>query len=219
VHGLRILGATLVAIASWGTAATGAPATTGVSDAEFRAQVEAFAAAHRRVLLSWGTLPLDGSAQPHRFAALGVELGSDNEPARAADQAGAYLVEATPTKLWLISYPWDAASFHVSDGEGPDGRATGAPPWLVLDETSIQHGWNHNHGKTYVWFGLRNDKLVVFEDEDENVRREPESIRHDFTEDGTCVKRCPQLGTYKGLGYGLLRVVGSARTIATLPAF
>jgi hypothetical protein len=30
------------------------------------------------------------------------------------------------------------------DGEVLDGRASGAPPWLVLDETSIQHGMNHN---------------------------------------------------------------------------
>jgi hypothetical protein len=215
VRGLLLL----IAIASWCTAATGAPSTADISDAEFRAQVEKFAAAHRRVLMSWGTLPLGGSTQPHRFAALGVELGPDNEPARAAERTGAYLVEATPTKFWLISYPWDATSFHVSDGEGPDGRASGAPPWLVLDETSIQHGLNHNHGKAYVWFGLRDGRLVALADEDENVRREPESIRHEFAKDDKCVKRCPQLGTYKVLGYELLRVVGSASTITTLPTF
>jgi hypothetical protein len=209
----------VIAVASWCPAARGEPSTDDVADAEFRAQVETLATAHRRVLMSWGTLLLDGSTRPHRFAALGVELGLDNEPARAAERTGAYIVEATPTRFWLIAYPWDATSFHVSEGEGPDGRASGAPPWLVLDETSIQHGLNHNHGKAYVWFGLRGDRLVAFADEDQNIRREPESIRREFTQDDRCVKRCPSLGTYKVQGYELLRVVGSARTIPALPAF
>ena len=154
----------------------------------FRAQVETFATAHRRVLMSWGTLPSTVRPSP---------IGSWHS-------------------AW-IAYPWDATSFHVSDGEDRDGRASGTPPWLVLDETSIQHGLNHNHGKAYIWFGLRGDKLVALADED--VRREPESIRHEFATDGTCVERCPQLGTYKVLGHELLRVVGSARTITALPAF
>jgi len=189
-------------------------------DATFRAQIEALARARHRVVLSWGTVRLDEKEQPHRFAALGVELGADNGPARAADTTGAYIVEAEPGKLWLIAYPWDATSFHVSDGEGPDGRGAGHPPWLDLPEVAIWHGLNHNHGKAYVWIALRGGQLVALADEDTNVRREPESIRHDFATDGVCKKPCPTLvGTYKVNGYQVLRVVGWARSVQAVPAF
>ena len=204
-----------ILVASW-TAAAGAPSDP---DAEFRAQIQTLATARHRVLLSWGTLWLDGSPQPHRFAALGVELGADNAPARAADRTGAYIVEGSPRTFWLIAYPWDATSFHVSDGEGADGQATGAPPWLVLEDTSIKHGLNHNHGMAHVWFGFRSGKLVALADDDQNIRREPETISREFAKDDKCVRRCPQLGTYKVQGFELLRVVGSASTVKALPAF
>jgi len=190
------------------------------TDDEFRQQVAALAKARHRVLMSWGTAQLDGSERPHRFAALGVELGADNNPARAADRTGAYIVEEAPGTFWLIAYPWDATSWHVGEGEGPDGNATGKPPWLVLPETAVWHGLNHNHGKAYVWFGFRGGRLVALADEDDNVRREPEGIRTDYAVDDACTKKCPTLrGTYKVQGYAVLRVVGSARSIAALPAF
>ena len=207
---MRYRGVRCLLIALWCSSALAEPD----ADAGFRTQIEALAKARHREVLSWGTLLLDG-AKPHRFAALGVELGADNERVRPADDTGAYILETAPATFTLISYAWDGTSFHVSDGEGPDGRTTGHPPWLELAETTILHGQNHNHGKSYVWFGLRGAKLVVLADEDSSSRRDPETTHHDYT----CPKDCSSLGANRIAKDELLRVVGSARTIAALPKF
>ncbi len=192
-------------------AAVAAPKTKPTDD-EFRAQVGKLATARDRVLLSWGTVKLDGS-KPYRFAALGVRLGADNMPVHP-DDAGAYIIEGQDA-YWLLAFSgMEGSAFHVSDGEDATGNASGHPPWLVLDDTSIQHGENHNHGKAYVWFGWHAGKLVVFGDEDVNVRSDPDTRHHDYD----CAKRCPRLAGHRVFDYEILRVIGSAATVDALPA-
>ncbi len=183
------------------------------SDAEFRAQVAALAVARDRVVLSWGTAQLGDGATPYRFAALGVQLGADNEPIRF-DDAGAYIVEG-PDAFWLIPFSGRGGSaFHVGDGEDDTGKASGQPPWLVLTDGAIQHGEVHGHGKAYEDFGWHAGKLVVFGDEDINSRRDPDTRSHDYD----CARACPLVANHRVFDYEILKVVGSATTIAKLPA-
>lgn len=186
-----------------------APPRTAGSDDDFRAAVKAFATARHREISAWGTLHLDGSAKPYRFATLDVQLSSDDRVAPGSASSGAYIIEQDPTTYWLVGYAWNAGSFH-RDG------ATGVPKWAVLEDSAIAHAQLHNHGKATAQLGLRDGKLVVLAENDDNTRSDPELVEHVYAKGGACQGACPMLAGHEFRGM-MLSVVGPARSISALP--
>ncbi|HEY4242980.1 MAG TPA: hypothetical protein VGM88_24360 [Kofleriaceae bacterium] len=174
-----LLVATAAALAGMQSRARSAPAARldeqptadpTAADEPFREAVRAYATKTHRAVGAWGTVLLDGKT-PHRWAALRA-VGDHLDPLPGAGTSGAYVIEEAPDRYSLLTYWWTEPGFHADFALGSD------PPWLVLPDHQILHAQLHNHGKTYIAFGLRDGALRVLAWSDYNSRIEPDGVTH-----------------------------------------
>jgi hypothetical protein len=164
-------------------------------DEDFRAQASALAKAHGGQIEAWGTLRLDGTARPYRFATVQLEYESDHPW-----NLGAYLIEQAPGVLWLVEFQWTGITqpFHGRDNVGPEPAE-----WLTLKDTAIAHGefehaYDRKTGRRAGWgsvsttIGLRAGKLVVLASEwlEEAGSGTVQRSWH-------CTGHCPELASYQ----------------------
>ncbi|HEY4242979.1 MAG TPA: hypothetical protein VGM88_24355 [Kofleriaceae bacterium] len=180
-------------------------ATPTADDRVFQDHVRAFATKTTRHIDGWGTAPIAEPARPLRFATLSP-IATDGTFTGAT--SGAYVLEESPTRYWLVTYFHNAASFH-----GDDAPETGEPPWVVTSDTAVLHSQMHNHGKTNIQFAFHRGALVLLGWDDYNTRLEPDSIDHQFA---PCRLRCPLLATYKSFRGATLHVSAPAASIDAL---
>jgi hypothetical protein len=179
-------------------------------DDPFRAAVRMFAKSHHRMISAWGTLHLGGTDKPYRFATLSVQVDVDGNVLAGSAHDGAYIIEESPIRYWLVTHWWNAASFH-----GQDAPPSAEPPWVVLDDRWIRHSQMHNHGKANISFGLRGGVLVDLQDDDYNSRLDDDAVQHVYSNDGVCATPCPPLAKAKLRGFDL-PVSGPANRIDLL---
>jgi hypothetical protein len=166
----------------------------------------------RRRIAAWGTLQLDGTRRPYRFATLDVLDDSSWEPQPGAADTGAYLVEQTPSTYWLIAFFGTTGGYRSGAQLGQDGE----PVWQALDDTGIAHSQMHNHGKAYATIGLRSGRWVVLREEDYNSSIEPDTMVREFeTVNGARERACPPLARHQFLGVTLM-LWWPARSVAEL---
>lgn len=185
------------------------------ADDSFRAAVREFAAHSKdgkRQIAAWGTLHVDGSDKPYRFATLDTLRTKTWEMEDGSARTGMYIVEKAPDEYWVIGYWWTASGWQA-----PEMWTTDEPAWVVLADTAIAHGEMHNHGKSHTTFGLRGGKWVVLHEDDYNDRAEPDNEQHTYVaKDGTC-KSCPPLAKHTFRGASLV-LWWPAHSIAELTA-
>jgi hypothetical protein len=162
---------------------------------DFRATALALAKAHEGKVAAWGTLRLDGSHTPYRFATIQLELEHDR-----MWNLGGYLIEQAPGKLWLVEFQWTGITqpFH-----GRDNFEDGPPTeWLELKDTAIEHGefahaYDRKTGRRAGWgsesttLALRDGKLVVLASEWQ-VEADAGTEQRRWQ----CKSSCPELASY-----------------------
>jgi len=173
--------------------------------------VRAYAKRRRLQLASWGTLHLDGSKKPYRYAGMIVRIGADDRPDCDQPCTGGYIIEQAPGRYWYVATWWTAPVFHMPETDLlPD-----EPSWDALDDTWIQHDQIHNHGKEKVSFGLRGGTLVILEDDDYNSRRDDVGERV-YAKDGVCHGRCPAMKGWSPQGI-YMELLGPVARLDDLP--
>jgi hypothetical protein len=183
------------------------------SDDDFKDMVRAYAKRRKLLLASWGTLHLDGTKKPYRYAGMVVKIDNAKyEPICDDPCAGGYIIEEAPGKLWYVATWWTAGAFHEPEGRDlPD-----EPSWDVLDDTWIQHDQMHNHGSEKVSFAIRGGKLVVLDDDDYNSRRDDEDIHHVYARRGVCKGKCPPMAGWSPEGI-YMELLGPVAKLEDLP--
>jgi hypothetical protein len=149
----------------------------------------------RRVTAS-GEAKLAEDGQPRRWATL--------EPEELDDGRGAYLLEAAPGRLWLVSFYADGRTMAWE----------GKP-----EDTAIEHAQGHHRGGETITFALRGGEPVVFAYEyvDDASDEDSKPVHKEFAKDGSCAAGCPPLATFEHDDSDL-KVVGPAATVDTLLA-
>jgi hypothetical protein len=141
----------LVVLACGRIAAADPPggAHTRDRDAEFRRIASAIAVRDDRYVVSWGTMRLEQTARPGRFAEL-APVSVDG-----ADSRGAYLIEQAGGARWLIAFAIRVRGFPAPID------APRAPPWSRIEATAIHHDFRFVNGHEAVDFALRAGTPVV----------------------------------------------------------
>jgi len=186
-----------------------ADAPPSLDDEGFRTMAREVAARSARYIAGWGTLRLDGTATPYRFATL--------EPIEV-DGRGAYLLEQAPGQLWLLDFYQDGRATIFLGGDGT--RPATEPAWTTRHETAITHGQGHRAGGESFSFGLRGGALVLLQYDFTNDARTPDpsldrAVRY-VAADGSCAE-CPPVAGYT-FEDTQLRVRGPAATVDELVA-
>ena len=184
--------------AAVGTSRPPAPPTAGdaapVSDDEtFVAVAEGVADKTARRLDARGAARLAEDERPVRYAVL--------EPEETVDGRGAYVIEESPGKLWLVSYY-------------ADGRTM---PGLVDDGRAIEHAQGHHRGGETIRFAFRGGAPVVLYHEYVEDASEGEPRITEYAKDGVCATPCPPLRGFAAEDADL-QVIGPAATVDALVA-
>ena len=183
------------------------------SDDDFKDLVRQYAKRRKLLLASWGTLHLDGSAKPYRYAGMVVNIDKDDRPDCDTPCTGGYIIEQAPGTYWYVATWWTAPVFHMPETDGP---LPDEPAWDALDDTWIEHDQMHNHGKEKVSFGLRGGKFVILEDDDYNSRREDVGDRV-YAKNGVCKGKCPAMAKWHPQGI-YMELLGPVAKLEDLPA-
>lgn len=139
-------------------------------DAAFSAIAESVAKKTARHLAGQGGAQLVDDERSVRYAIL--------EPDDMNDGRGAYVIEESAGKLWLVSYYYDG---RTMPGLAEGGRA-------------IDHAQGHHHGGETVRFAFRGGVPVVLYHEyvDDASEEEKPEIK-EYAKDGVCATPCPPL--------------------------
>jgi hypothetical protein len=173
------------------TAATDAAAP--LDDAAFTALVEAVARKTARRVEGQGAAQLSEEERGLRYAIL--------EPDDMNDGRGAYVVEESAGKLWLVSYYYDGRSM----------------PGLAEGGRAIDHAQGHHHGGETVRFAFRAGAPVVLYHEYVDDVEEGEPEIKEYAKDGVCTSPCPPLRGYPTNDIDF-QVIGPAATAEALIA-
>ena len=170
-----------------------ADAAVALDDAAFTALVERVATRTSRHLDGQGAAQVAEEERGVRYAILA--------PDELIDGRGAYVIEESAGKLWLVSYYFD-------------GRTT---PGLAEGGRAIEHAQGHHHGGETVRFGFRaGEPVVLYHEYVEDVEVGKPEI-HEYAKDGVCATPCPPLRGYAAKD-AELEVVGPAASIEALIA-
>lgn len=178
-------------------------------DADFQTHVRDHAAHTNRELVAWGTLQLDGTSRPYRFAML-EEAGGVQEPNLGAYHCGdrscrgEYVIEQAPDKIWLVTFDedrssdthplWRVTGWHRDDDGWDSDVVNASDAWTVLPDRALRFKAMHNHGQLDVFLGLRGGRLVVLELSD--VNREDTNAVY-ARRGGACTRACSALASFE----------------------
>jgi hypothetical protein len=182
--------------AAVGTAKSVTPtpdAAVPLDEAAFTALAERVATRTARHLEGQGAAQVAEEERGVRYAILA--------PDEMIDGRGAYLIEESAGKLWLVSYYFD-------------GRTT---PGLAEGGRAVEHSQGHHHGGEIVRFAFRGgEPVVLYHEYVEDVEVGKPEI-HEYAKDGVCATPCPPLRGFAAKD-AELEVVGPAASIDALLA-
>ena len=178
-------------------------------DLDFQAHVRDHATQTHREVVAWGTLQLDGTPRPYRFAMLD-EAGGVQQPNLGAYDCGdrwcrgEFVIEQAPDKIWLVTFEedrlndthplWRVTGWHHDD-DGWDGDVVEpSQDWSVLPDHALRFKAMHNHGQLDVLLGLRGGKLVVLQLGDVNRDDTHADYAH---HGGACTHACPTVASFE----------------------
>jgi hypothetical protein len=187
--------------------AAAVPAPAPDLGAAFRDLADELAARTARRVIAWGEAPLGDDRALRRFAVL--------EPDDQQDGRGAYLIEAAPDTLWLITFRVDGRTLPWGPMTGESTESD--PVWRQRSDRWIDHEQGHHRGGETVHVALRRGRpaVLVYEytgDADSEVTE-----RRRFARDGVCTEPCPALAGFDTEDAGM-EVIGPVATVDALVA-
>lgn len=170
-----------------------APPASGSDDASFQALADGVAKMSERKVTAAASAKLAEDDRAVRYAIL--------EPDDINNGRGAYLLEESPGKLWLVSYYYDGRTMAGIDEA----------------DRAVDHAQGHHHGGETVRFAFRGGAPVVLYHEYVDDAEEGEPEVKEYAKDGVCAQPCPALRGYATNDIDF-QVVGPAATAAELVA-